>query len=58
MAPAAEGSPLDVARRGLSLDAFELAVILLCLLPEIDGVRGLTAFLLEDVGEADRVLTF
>jgi peroxiredoxin family protein len=28
------------------------------LLPEIDGVRGLTAFLLEDVARADRVLTF
>jgi peroxiredoxin family protein len=28
------------------------------LLPEIDGVRGLTAFLLEDVAKADRVLTF
>ena len=28
------------------------------LLPEIDGVRGLTAFLLEDVAAADRVLTF
>ena len=28
------------------------------LLPEIDGVRGLTAFLLEDIAEADRVLTF
>jgi peroxiredoxin family protein len=28
------------------------------LLPEIDGVRGLTAFLLEDIAAADRVLTF
>lgn len=28
------------------------------LVPEIDGVRGLTAFLLEDVARADRVLTF
>ncbi len=28
------------------------------LLPQIDGVRGLTAFLLEDVAAADRVLTF
>lgn len=28
------------------------------LLPEIDAVRGLTAFLLEDVATADRVLTF
>jgi peroxiredoxin family protein len=28
------------------------------LLPEIDAVRGLTAFLLEDVAAADRVLTF
>ncbi len=28
------------------------------LLPEVDGVRGLTAFLLEDVAAADRVLTF
>ena len=28
------------------------------LLPEIDGVRGLTAFLLEDVADADRVLSF
>lgn len=28
------------------------------LLPEIDEVRGLTAFLLEDVAAADRVLTF
>lgn len=28
------------------------------LLPEIDGVRGLTAFLLEDVAAADHVLTF
>lgn len=28
------------------------------LLPEIDGVRGLTAFLLDDVARADRVLTF
>lgn len=28
------------------------------LLPEIDAVRGLTAFLLEDVAEADRVFTF
>ena len=28
------------------------------LLPEIDAVRGLTAFLLEDVAGADRVLTF
>lgn len=28
------------------------------LLPEIDGVRGLTAFLVEDVAAADRVLTF
>jgi peroxiredoxin family protein len=28
------------------------------LLPEIDAVRGLTAFLLEDVAKADRVLTF
>jgi peroxiredoxin family protein len=26
--------------------------------PEIDGVRGLTAFLLEDIAKADRVLTF
>jgi len=28
------------------------------LLPEIDAVRGLTAFLLDDVATADRVLTF
>ncbi|MBI4635086.1 MAG: DsrE family protein [Candidatus Rokubacteria bacterium] len=28
------------------------------LLPEIDGVRGVTAFILEDVAAADRVLTF
>ncbi|MBI2204677.1 MAG: DsrE family protein [Candidatus Rokubacteria bacterium] len=28
------------------------------LLPQIDGVRGLTAFLLEDVAAADHVLTF
>ena len=28
------------------------------LLPEVDGVRGLTAFLLEDLATADRVLTF
>ncbi len=28
------------------------------LLPEIDGARGLTAFLLEDVAAADHVLTF
>ncbi len=28
------------------------------LIPEIDAVRGLTAFLLEDVAGADRVLTF
>ncbi|MBI1737176.1 MAG: DsrE family protein [Candidatus Rokubacteria bacterium] len=28
------------------------------LLPEIDGVRGLTAFLLEDAARADHVLTF
>jgi peroxiredoxin family protein len=28
------------------------------LVPEIDEVRGLTAFLLEDVASADRVLTF
>ncbi len=28
------------------------------LLPEIDGVRGLTAFLLEDAAAADHVLTF
>jgi peroxiredoxin family protein len=28
------------------------------LLPEIDGVRGLTAFLLEDLAGADHVLTF
>ena len=28
------------------------------LLPAIDGVRGLTAFLLEDVANADHVLTF
>jgi peroxiredoxin family protein len=28
------------------------------LLPVIDGVRGLTAFLLEDVANADHVLTF
>lgn len=28
------------------------------LLPAIDGVRGLTAFLLEDVAHADHVLTF
>ena len=28
------------------------------LLPVIDGVRGLTAFLLEDVAKADHVLTF
>lgn len=28
------------------------------LLPAVDGLRGLTAFLLEDVAEADRVLTF
>ncbi len=28
------------------------------LLPVIDGVRGLTAFLLEDVAAADHVLTF
>lgn len=28
------------------------------LLPQIDGVRGLTAFLLEDVAGADHVLTF
>lgn len=28
------------------------------LLPEIDGVRGITAFLLEDVATADCVLTF
>jgi peroxiredoxin family protein len=28
------------------------------LLPEIDAIRGLTAFLLEDVATADRVLTF
>jgi peroxiredoxin family protein len=28
------------------------------LLPEIDEVRGLTAFLLEDVAAADRLLTF
>jgi len=28
------------------------------LLPVVDGVRGLTAFLLEDVAKADHVLTF
>jgi peroxiredoxin family protein len=28
------------------------------LLDEIDEIRGITAFLLEDVGQADRVLTF
>lgn len=28
------------------------------LLPEIDAIRGLTAFLLEDVAASDRVLTF
>lgn len=28
------------------------------LLPEIDAVRGLTAFLLDDVANADRVLSF
>jgi peroxiredoxin family protein len=28
------------------------------LLPEIDGIRGLTAFLLEDAAHADHVLTF
>lgn len=28
------------------------------LIPEIDGVRGLPAFLLEDVATADKVLTF
>lgn len=28
------------------------------LIPEVDAVRGLTAFLLEDVAAADRVLTF
>jgi predicted peroxiredoxin len=28
------------------------------LIPEIDEVRGLAAFLLEDVATADRVLTF
>lgn len=28
------------------------------LIPEIDGVRGLTAFLLEDAANADHVLTF
>lgn len=28
------------------------------LIPEIDDVRGLPAFLLEDVGSADKVLTF
>jgi peroxiredoxin family protein len=28
------------------------------LLPEVDGVRGLTTFLLEDVAGADHVLTF
>ena len=28
------------------------------LIPEIDDVRGLPAFLLEDVGTADKVLTF
>jgi len=28
------------------------------LIPEIDEVRGLTAFLLEDVASADKVLTF
>ena len=28
------------------------------LIPEIDGVRGLPAFLLEDVASADKVLTF
>lgn len=28
------------------------------LLPELDGVRGLTAFLLEDAAAADHVLTF
>lgn len=28
------------------------------LLPEIDGVRGLTAFVVEDIATADRVLTF
>ena len=28
------------------------------LIPEIDDVKGLTSFLLEDMSEADRVLTF
>ncbi len=28
------------------------------LLPEIDGVQGLTAFFIDEVGTADRVLTF
>ncbi len=28
------------------------------LLPEVDGIRGITAFLLEDVASADHVLTF
>jgi hypothetical protein len=43
-------SPLEVARRGLHLDDFELAVIVLCLLPEIDGRYGpLIGFLHDDV---------
>lgn len=28
------------------------------LLPEIDGVQGLTAFVIDDIGTADKVLTF
>ena len=28
------------------------------LLPEIDGVQGLTAFMIDEIGTADRVLTF
>jgi hypothetical protein len=45
-----ESSPLGVAQRGLSLSDFEVAVLVLCLLPEIDGSYGpLIGFLHDDV---------
>ena len=48
--PTIADSPLDRACAGLGLDHFEAAVLILCLLPEIDGKYGpLIGFLHDDV---------
>ncbi|MGH2390994.1 MAG: ATP-binding protein, partial [Chloroflexota bacterium] len=52
--PEAEHSPLGVAQRLLGLSAFETAVTVLCLLPEVDARYGqLFGFLHDDITRKD-----